>query len=118
MLASSSVARIAKFAVPLFVALWLLWSFVSVESAYDGVVRTFGDERQVFLSDVLEHEVDGDFDGHGIEDLCSKRHWTPELVLSCEPVHGGIGQVKNGILNCIRFAMEMGGEFSPARCLS
>lgn len=102
--------QLLKAVAPFLLTIWLLGRFVSYQSAYGGVIRQFKDERELFVSDFLQHEIDGAFDGRGISELCSSRQWTPGLILSCQPVPGGIGQVKNAHLNCVRLAIEMGGE--------
>lgn len=115
MLASPRLAQLVKLAIPFLVTLWLLRSAISSRSAYEGVVRHFQDEKEAFLADFLRHEVDGDFDGHGIAELCAAKPWIPNVILSCDPPAGGPAVVKNAHLNCIRMAMEMGGEFGCLR---
>ncbi|KAK3943661.1 hypothetical protein QBC46DRAFT_27776 [Diplogelasinospora grovesii] len=110
MLGSSTVFQLLKIFAPLVLLLWSLGYFISYDSTYAEVVRKFKDEKGLFVSDFLEHEIDGEFDGSGIADLCASKQWTPGLILSCDPAPGGVGQVKNAHLNCIRFAMEMGAE--------
>jgi len=110
MLDSSNVSRLLKYALPLLITVWTLKYLFSSESAYTNVTRKFKDEKELFISDFLEHEIDGELDGTGIAELCGNKEWTPGLMLSCDPVPGGVGLVKNGHLNCIRFAIEMGGE--------
>lgn len=71
------------------------------------------DEKQLFISRFLARDVGGPIRGTEIAALCAKRPWFPDdkaVVVSCDPVAGGLGHVKNGQLNCIRFAIEIGGE--------
>lgn len=110
MLASPRLVQLVKFAVPFLIAIWLLKSTIPSRTAYEGVARHFEDEKNAFIAGVLHHEVDGEFDGHGVVELCAAKPWTPNVILSCDPVAGGPAVVKNGHLNCIRMAMEMGGE--------
>ncbi|KAK0731620.1 hypothetical protein B0H67DRAFT_597472 [Lasiosphaeris hirsuta] len=117
MFGSPRVFQIVKIAAPFLLAVWFLGYVISYKSAYNGVVRQFKDERDLFLSDFLEHEVDGSLDGRGIAELCAGKRWSPGLMLSCEPPSGGIGQVKNAHLNCIRFAIEMGAELVTPRII-
>ena len=63
----------------------------------------------VFINDFLNHDVSGPFIGDGLSDLCSAKKWTPGLLLTCDAVPGGMADVKNGILTCIRVAIEIGG---------
>jgi hypothetical protein len=110
MLTSPRLFQLLKIIVPFLVAVWLLGSIISYRTAYNGVARHFQDEKGLFISDFLGHEIDGPFDGQPIAKLCAKRQWTAGLFLSCDPPAGGFGQVRNAHLNCIRFAIEMGGE--------
>jgi hypothetical protein len=111
MLTSPRLLQLLKIVVPFVVAVWLLASTISYRTAYDGLTRHFQDEKELFISDFLSHEIDGPFDGQPIAELCASKQWTPGLFLSCDPPAGGFGQVRNAHLNCVRFAMEMGGEY-------
>ncbi|KAK4220085.1 Ppx/GppA phosphatase family-domain-containing protein [Rhypophila decipiens] len=113
MLDSSNVSQVLKYALPLLITVWSLKYFFSYEAAYANVAevsRKFKDERQLFIADFLEHEIDGELDGSGLAALCARKKWTPGLILTCAPVPGGVAVVKNAHLNCIRFAIEMGAE--------
>jgi hypothetical protein len=111
MLASTQLFSILKVALPLIVVVWTLAYLTTSPGTYSEYLRKFKDEKALFISDFLEHDIDGDFDGSSIADLCSRKTWTPGLFLSCESPAGGLSNVKNAHLNCIRLAMEMGGMF-------
>lgn len=68
------------------------------------------DEKSLFVDSFLESEADGDFDGEPIASLCSAKNWTEGMVFNCDAPSGGIGVVRNVHLNCIRFAIEAGGQ--------
>ncbi|KAK3329046.1 hypothetical protein B0H66DRAFT_11538 [Apodospora peruviana] len=112
MLDSSNVSQLLKYALPLLITVWTLKYLFSHEATYTvtDVTRKFKDQKELFISDFLEHEIDGNIDGTGIAELCASKRWTPGLILTCDPAPGGIGMVKNAHLNCIRFAIEMGAE--------
>lgn len=85
-----------------------------VRGHYAEILRTFQDDKKLFVADILQNEVGGEMDGSALASLCASKAWFPEsqaVILSCEPVPGGIGAVKNGQLNCIRFAIEIGGPY-------
>ncbi|KAK5657059.1 hypothetical protein OQA88_3586 [Cercophora sp. LCS_1] len=111
MLGSPRLLQLVKFAILFLFAVWLLKSAVSYRSTYEGVARHFQDEKESFIADFLSHEVDGEFDGHDIAELCAAKPWEPNLILSCDPPAGGLVAVKNAHLNCLRIAMEMGAGF-------
>jgi hypothetical protein len=45
-----------------------------------------------------------------IRDVCATTDWNSSLVFTCDNNHGGIGHVRNSILNCVRYAMAAGGS--------
>lgn len=98
-----------------FVFLVLLWIFVQfggtgdARNQYTSLFRKFRDQRTVFVSDFLNHDVNGPYNGDGLSDLCATKKWTPGLLLTCDAVPGSMTDVKNGILTCIRVAIEIGG---------
>lgn len=66
--------------------------------------------KQEFIQDVISHEVDGPMNLAPLTELCSATDWQPGLIVKCQPVPGGIGNIRNMFLNCIRFALEAGGS--------
>ena len=56
-----------------------------------------------------ENEIDGPFNNSTLVELCRTREWTPGLIFKCEAPEGGIGNVRNVFLNCVRYAIEAGG---------
>ncbi|CAK7270817.1 hypothetical protein SEPCBS57363_004299 [Sporothrix epigloea] len=99
-----------------FVFLVLLWIFVQfggtgdARNQYTTLFRKFRDQRTVFVSDFLNHDVNGPYNGDGLSDLCATKKWTPGLLLTCDAVPGSMTDVKNGILTCMRVAIEIGAE--------
>ncbi|KAI3401689.1 hypothetical protein diail_9353 [Diaporthe ilicicola] len=119
MLDTSRLVRIAKYLVPALLLLYLISDLKEnevrdrVRDRYAEVLRSFKDEKKLFVSDLLENEVDGSFEGAELARLCATRRWYPEdkaIVLTCAPMPGGVGEVKNGHLHCIRFAIEVGAQ--------
>ncbi|KAH8884524.1 hypothetical protein GQ53DRAFT_661656 [Thozetella sp. PMI_491] len=110
MLSSSKGAFALKVAAPLLAFIWSFLYFTRHTSPYHDVLRTFKDQKTVFVADFLENEIDGSFNGSGIARLCASKQWTPNLYLSCASAYGGISQVKNAHLTCFRVAIEMGAE--------
>ncbi|KAK3996793.1 hypothetical protein QBC44DRAFT_316578 [Cladorrhinum sp. PSN332] len=111
MLNNARLVQLAKFGLPIILVIWVLVYMTSSREAYTTIVKThFKSEKDKFISDFLDNDVGGDFDGSGIAQVCAQKTWTPGLILSCVPVDGGFEKVKNAHLSCIRFAMEMGAE--------
>lgn len=48
-------------------------------------------------------------DSEEMRAVCSSTKWNQSLVFTCDNNHGGIGHVRNSILNCVRYAIGAGG---------
>lgn len=57
-----------------------------------------------------DNEIDGAFNNQTLVELCKSKKWMPGLIFKCEPPEGGIANVRNVLLNCVRFAIEAGGS--------
>ncbi|KAI0136299.1 hypothetical protein BJ170DRAFT_6202 [Xylariales sp. AK1849] len=109
MLDSSRVFTLLKVLVGLVIFVWSL-SYLGFSTNYRRVLRQFKGEKARFVADFLDNEVGDSFDGTSIATLCAQRTWTKGLIFNCAASPGGIGEVRNAHLNCIRFAMEAGAE--------
>jgi len=69
--------------------------------------------KSIFVEQVLQTEIEGPFNNSAIVSLCNSKKWIPGLIFKCEAPQGGIGNVRNALLNCIRYAIEAGGLCSP-----
>jgi hypothetical protein len=49
-------------------------------------------------------------DSDEIRSICEDTQWNKTLVFTCDNNHGGVGQVRNTILNCVRYAISAGGS--------
>lgn len=94
-----------KLLLTLVITGWSLYSIGFLEVSADGK-----NEKVLFVGDFLESKADDDFDGEPIASLCWAKNWTGGLVFNCDAPTGGIGVVRNVHLNCIRFAIEAGGQ--------
>ncbi|EHA53769.1 hypothetical protein MCOR27_005517 [Pyricularia oryzae] len=109
--ASINWLQIAKIVVPLVLIVQLLIFLTSNgdTSKLEGFTRPFKGEKLAFISDFLSHEeYGGAFDGQPIADMCAGRSWNPDRIVQCDAVPEGVGTVRNGHLQCIRFAIEIG----------
>lgn len=121
MLSLSRLFHLAKYLVVVLVLVYCVFPYLRshspayVRDRYQDLLSTSQDEKKLFVEEFLKKEVGGDLDGSALEKLCASKTWFPEsegIVLSCEPVPGGVGEVRAGLLNCIRFAIEIGGAYS------
>lgn len=51
------------------------------------------------------------FEPSGIRAVCDATQWTPGLVFTCDESVGGIGNIRNSILHCMRYTIEAGAAF-------
>ncbi|GKT55286.1 alternative oxidase [Colletotrichum tofieldiae] len=108
MIGSTSMSQLVKFVGGLVLVFGSLWYLGVSRQHVHAVTRAFRNQRELFIKDFLEHEIDGRFDGTAIQSLCAAKKWTPGLLMSCDEAAGGIGEVRNAHLHCIRFAIEAG----------
>jgi hypothetical protein len=73
-------------------------------------IVSISDKKEAFVDSALRTEIDGPFSNRTLVELCRSREWTAGLIFKCEAVDGGIGNVRNMLLNCVRYAIEAGGE--------
>jgi len=63
-----------------------------------------------FIQDLLDNDLNLRFVGTALTEVCKSKRWRSGLIFSCDPAEGGIGNIRNIILNCVRYAIEAGGE--------
>ncbi len=72
--------------------------------------------RNVWIQTAMRTQIDGKQDIRPVAELCSRVKWTEGLILHCPNSQGGVGNVRNKILGCLRYAIEMGGELYNTYC--
>ncbi|TVY78176.1 hypothetical protein LSUE1_G007122 [Lachnellula suecica] len=65
--------------------------------------------KELFVKQMLEEEIDGPYNLEPLAALCRNKEQAPGLIIKCKAVPGGMGNVRNMMLNCYRFAIEAGG---------
>ena len=108
---------------PLQVKVLIILSFTTLTAFYlftyrkEEVGRLLGQLRpqhtssskEAFIETALQTPIEDAFDSQPIKDLCGKTTWTPGLIFQCDSPQGGVGNVENFFMNCVRFAIEAGG---------
>ena len=67
------------------------------------------DDKEAFTRAFLGSEIDGPWDPKPIQKLCVDTKWEEGLTFVCEAPQGGVGNVRNVFLNCVRYAIQAGG---------
>ncbi|KAG0647272.1 hypothetical protein D0Z07_7242 [Hyphodiscus hymeniophilus] len=55
-----------------------------------------------------DYDFDGEYVGWPLQRVCEESTWTPGLTFVCDNNSGGIGNIRNFILTCVRYAIEAG----------
>jgi hypothetical protein len=63
---------------------------------------------EVSDNSVIDVFDDPPLDSEAVKSLCTKTEWNPHLVFTCSNNGGGIGNVRNSILICIRHSIAAG----------
>lgn len=61
------------------------------------------------------HQYEPPFAPGAIQSVCATTQWTPGLVFTCDESGGGVGNLRNSILNCVRYAIEAGAALTIPR---
>lgn len=67
--------------------------------------------KEDYIAAVLRNPVEGLLDPAPIRAMCDATKFQDGLVWHCELVNGGVGNVGNMWLNCLRYAIEAGGMY-------
>lgn len=73
-------------------------------------------KKALFVAKAVDVEVDGPFDNSTLVEMCASTQWREGLMFYCQPPEGGIANVRNLLLQCIRYSIDAGGEsFRPSQ---
>jgi hypothetical protein len=56
-------------------------------------------------------------DSEAIRKICQDTEWNQDLVFTCARSGGGVGNLRNSILNCVRYAIHAGGALVVPRVI-
>lgn len=59
---------------------------------------------------IKDYDFDGEYVGWPLEEVCNETIWVPGLTFVCDNNSGGIGNIRNFILTCVRYAIEAGAS--------
>ncbi|KAG9240319.1 hypothetical protein BJ878DRAFT_526763 [Calycina marina] len=77
-------------------------------SPFDGRVTTPKLSKDDLMLAVTKVARGDDFDDTSIQELCEAQRWDDTVVFSCHNLIGGIGNIRQEILHCIRYAIDAG----------
>ena len=74
-------------------------------------------KKAAWVEAALKTEIDGPYDNSTLVTLCNSKEWIDGLIFKCDIPAGGVVNVRNVILNCVRYAIEAGGTSLLTSCL-
>ncbi|PVH70865.1 hypothetical protein DL98DRAFT_369132, partial [Cadophora sp. DSE1049] len=66
-------------------------------------------DKERWINDAADWNIDGPYNRTALYDLCETTKWTPGLAFKCGQMRGGIGNIRNMFLSCLRYTIEAGG---------
>jgi hypothetical protein len=90
---------------------WYLFSDRDYHHSYEIAVKG---KKGIFVEKALRTDIDGPYDNSTLIRFCARKEWREGLIFQCEPAHGGVANIRNIVLNCIRYALEAGGRFTSS----
>ncbi|KAK0111206.1 hypothetical protein ONS95_001581 [Cadophora gregata] len=98
------------------IVLAALWIWVAFDRPYHFPTHTSWNiytDRPVtnFYSSAIAISDVFDFDpieSESIKSICEEAQWNQSIVFRCDASVGGIGNIRNSILNCVRYAISAG----------
>jgi hypothetical protein len=79
------------------------------ENDADNVNQDIAQKKYVFIEEASNWDIDGPFNNTALHNLCAGKSWREGLHFKCAPAFGGVGNVRNIVLTCVRYAIEAGG---------
>jgi len=111
----SQIINSLKFLLPinllLFACIYYFYSQISRRSPQpDSILQNQKlIDKAAFIQDVVGSEIDGPHNNAPLTALCTQGTWIEGLIFKCAAAIGGVGNVRNIFLNCVRYAIEAGG---------
>lgn len=86
----------------------------SPSSGSPGGGKGWASSQKQFVKRVLANDFyPKEYNGSAVRELCAQRaQWQEGIVISCDEIAGGIGNLKMRLLGCARYAIEAGGMLS------
>lgn len=103
--------RYATLAAVLLATIWLWVAFDRPYKFPDHISWNIYSNRplagQTGLADAFDFPP---LDSESVKSLCQDVQWNQSVVLTCDQSVGGVGNIRNSILNCVRYAIAAGGS--------
>ena len=81
---------------------------ISVPTKLSPLIVTTPSPSRIF--NIHDYDFDGEYVGWPLQRVCQETTWTPGLTFVCDNNSGGIGNIRNFILTCVRYAIDAGAS--------
>ncbi|CZR50258.1 uncharacterized protein PAC_00130 [Phialocephala subalpina] len=104
------ISKLTLLLLSLSLTVYYLFSASSIASTdYKELYKiAVNGKKSLFIESVLDSEIDGRYDNKTLIALCESTTWTPGLIFRCEVPQGGVANIRNIILNCVRYTILAG----------
>jgi hypothetical protein len=99
--------------LPAILVTWTLYHYTN--ASYRTATIPLAISPSPPLSSALSETDIFDFpalDSEAFRTLCSKTEWNPNLIFTCNDSGGGVGNLRNSILNCVRYTIAAGASLT------
>ncbi|ELR04989.1 hypothetical protein VC83_02878 [Pseudogymnoascus destructans] len=95
--------------------LFLEWTWVFLCSpGHKDILASLPSQHKAANDDIFDY---GFVQSAALKDICDAVEWNNELIFTCDNNSGSVADVKNSILNCLRFAIAAGGLLVAPRII-
>lgn len=77
---------------------------------YDRIFKPASTQKRNFVETAMNTSIDDPWDYQPITNLCASTTWREGLTFICGAPDGGVGNLKNTLVSCIRWAIQGGGN--------
>lgn len=112
MVLSQQSFQFFKFGLVFIVTISLGFHLFSDHNYHETLQVAVSGKKRIFVQKALRADIDGPFDDSTLIDVCENTEWREGLIFQCEAPYGGVANIRNMLLNCIRYAIEAGGMSS------
>lgn len=97
-------------------ALLLEWMWVFLGSpGHKDILASLPSTQREVMEDIFDY---GFIQSNALRDICDSVEWSNELIFTCDDNSGSVADVKNSILNCLRFTIAAGGRLVVPRIIT
>ncbi|KFY29566.1 hypothetical protein V494_08667 [Pseudogymnoascus sp. VKM F-4513 (FW-928)] len=96
------------------VILFLEWTWLLLGSPRHEDILASLPSLQKVSEDIFDYPF---VESNALKDICDSTEWNSELIFTCEDNSGSVADVKNSILNCLRFTIAAGGRLVNPRII-